>query len=302
MPAVMSGAAATIKAMMDDRYAVLDLETRCNVALARQVLGLGSSLAPGEVVARLLERRRGENHGGTDFLKLPFHEPVAAALLLVEPRDAGPGAPLIAADWVTWRAGEQPLETFVERFFRDLAERTYVGFNSLAFDLPLMELWASRCRIPAPAHFAPGEPKVASDPRARHSGRHRDLQKELANGAPGTGSFDELCKFHGLPGKPGVSGEEVESLVAAGRLDEVHAYNVTDVLQTYLLFLHVLLRAGRLSREAAAQSARSAIALTRSAVLPHLPDGGAARALLAANLDGCAEAPIAEPRSTPARG
>jgi hypothetical protein len=289
--------------MTDDRYAVLDLETRCNLALARRVLGLGPTMAPSEVVTRLLERRRGENHGGSDFLKLPFHEPLAAALLLVEPRDASPGASLIAAEWVTWIAGEQPLEAFVERFFRHLAKRTYVGFNSLAFDLPLMELLASRCRIPAPAHFtAPGGPATAADPRARRSPRHCDLQRELANGAPGTGSFDELCKFHGLPGKPGVSGEDVESLAAAGRLDEVHAYNVTDVLQTHLLFLHVLVRAGRLSRDAAAQSARSAIALTRSAVLPRLPDGGAARALLAANLEGCSEAPIAQPGSMPFEG
>jgi hypothetical protein len=38
------------------------------------------------------------------------------------------------------------MEQFVERFFKNVAGRVYVGFNSQGFDLPLMELWASRCR------------------------------------------------------------------------------------------------------------------------------------------------------------
>lgn len=286
--------------MADDRYAVLDLETRCNLALAREVLHLPPEAPADEVLGRLAERRRAEGHGNPDFLKLPFHEPVAGAVLLAEPSGFGPAAPLRATEWLTWTAGELPLEAFVERVFAALSGRVYVGFNSKAFDLPLLELWASRCRLQVPMHFrAPGEApppaSLADDPRARGSDRHCDLQRELAGGAPGTGTFDELCKFHGLPGKPGLSGGDVGALAAAGRLEEIHAYNVTDVLQTFLLFLHVLLRAGRLTRTAAAESCASAIALARASVAPRLAQGGAARALLLASLDGCAAAPIAQP-------
>lgn len=288
--------------MADDRYAVLDLETRCNLALARRVLHLPAEVPPAEVLGRLSERRRAEGHGSSDFLKLPFHEPVAGAVLLAQPSDFSPAAPLRATEWLTWTAGEGPVERFVERAFATCSGRAYVGFNSRAFDLPLLELWASRCRLQVPSHFrAPGEAPLASlagagDARAHGGDRHCNLQRELAGGAPGTGSFDELCKFHGLPGKPpGISGSDVEALAQAGRLEEIHAYNVTDVLQTFLLLLHVLVRAGRLTRAAAAESCASAVDLTRASVAARLAEGGAAKALLLQSLDGCAAAPIAQP-------
>jgi predicted PolB exonuclease-like 3'-5' exonuclease len=286
--------------MADDRYAVLDIETRCSLDMARKVLHLPPEATHAELLGRLAERRRAEGSPNPEFLKLPFHEPVAAAVLLAEPRGFSPAAPLLATEWLSWTAGESAVESFVESLFGALCGRTYVGFNSRGFDLPLLELWASRCRIQAPMHFRPpGDTPMpsasASAPRDRSPDRHCDLQRELASGAPGTGSLDELCKFHGLPGKSGVSGSAVESLALAGRLEEIHAYNVTDVLQTFLLFLHVLVRAGRLTRAAAADSCASALALTRAAILPRLAEGGAARALLLDCLDGCAAAPIASP-------
>jgi len=270
------------------KYAVLDLETRCHVALAREVLRLDAAVPDAEVQKRLLDRRRGE--GGGDFQKLPFHEPVASAILLAERRGTSPDGPILAGDWSCWRAGEAPMEQFVERFFKDVAGRVYVGFNSQGFDLPLMELWASRCRVAAPEHF--GRANKSENPRYKYGDGHVDLQKELVNWAWGAGTFDELCKFHGLPGKPGVSGEEVEALLRAGRLEEVHAYNVTDVLQSHLLFLHVLLRAAKLTRASARESALSAVAATREQVLGRLAAGTAARALLAKSLEGCERAPI----------
>jgi len=272
------------------RYAVLDLETRLHLSLAREALRLDESVPKADVLHKLADRRRSET--GSDFQKLPFHEPVAAAILLAERRGAGPDAPVLATDWSCWRLGELPVERFVERFFKDVAGRVYVGFNSQGFDLPLMELWASRCRVAAPEHFDRPR-RTADDPRYKYGEGHVDLQKELVNWAWGSGTFDELCKFHGLPGKPGVSGSDVEALLAAGRLEEVHAYNATDVLQTHLLFLHVLLRAGKLTRAAARESALSALTLTREKLLPKLAAEGTARAMLLKSIEGCERSPIA---------
>jgi predicted PolB exonuclease-like 3'-5' exonuclease len=269
------------------RFAALDLETRIHIPLARQMLRLDDSVEPAEVGKRLLEKRRNET--GSDFQKLPYHEPVASAILWSERAEASPDRPVLATAWRCWRLGETPIEEFVRGFFQDISNRTYVGFNSQGFDLPLMELWASRCRVSAPEHFA--RPEGAADPRYKYGDRHCDLQKELVNWTYGAGSFDELCKFHGLPGKPGVKGDEVETLVAQGRLDEVHAYNLTDVVQTHLLFLHVLLRAGRLTRAAASESARSALSLTRRSVLGGL--SGAAGELLARSVEACERSPLA---------
>lgn len=284
----MKAAEMTIEPSFE-RYAAFDLETRCNLALARQVLHLPLDTPAADVLSRLAERRRAEGHRSPEFLKLPFHEPVAGALLLAEPSGSGPTASLRATEWVTWAMGEEPAEVFVERAFVALAGRTSVGFNSSAFDLPLLALWASRCRLPLPAHFS--TPLGAEGPGP---GRHCDLQRELAGGGPGTGTFDELCKFHGLAGKPGICGGDVEALAQAGRLDEIQAYNVTDVLQTYLLFLHVLVRSGRLARATAAESCASAVDLTRAAVAQRLARGSQAHDVLSACLDACASAPIAQ--------
>jgi len=259
---------------------VLDLETRCNLALAREVLQLDASVDPKEVLQRLVEQRYSESNG---FLKLPFHQPVAGALLLAERQADGSVA---ATRWICWREGEGSLESFVAGFFDALAGRAAVGFASTGFDLPLMELWASRLRVAAPAYFG-GEESPRTDPAYQ-----LDLQREIAGRSGGAGRFDELCRFHGLPGKPGLSGKDVEALVSQGRLEEVHAYNVTDVLQAWLLTLHTLVRSGGLDRRGAAESARQAIALTRTQVAARLAEAGRARALLEASLSACERAPI----------
>jgi predicted PolB exonuclease-like 3'-5' exonuclease len=210
-------------------------------------------------------------------------------VLLAERRGSAPDGPVVATRWICWQAGELSLERFVARFFDAIAGRVVVGFNSTGFDLPLMELWASRLMLPAPSYFDSPSPRV----EAR---LHCDLQREISGRAGGAGNFDLLCKFHGLPGKPGLSGKDVESLVAQGRLDEVLAYNVTDVMQSYLLLLHVLTRAGRLTRNAATASARASIAVTRTEVTPKLPSGSRALGLLQTSLEACERAPIATER------
>ncbi|HCF60565.1 MAG TPA: hypothetical protein DFS52_21525 [Myxococcales bacterium] len=267
------------------KWAILDLETRCNLALAREVLDLAPCVDPLEVCQRLVEQGHAESSG---FLKLPFHEPVCGAVLLAERREAAPAAPIVATGWLCWRADEAPLEGFVGSFFESIAGRVCVGFNSTGFDLPLMELWASRMRLAAPAYFdSPHSPRVAP-------ALNCDLQREAAGSHGRVGRFDLLCKFHGLPGKPGMSGKDVESMVASGRLDEVQAYNVTDVLQSFLLLLHLQVRSGALTREAATGSAKRAIELTRSEVGGRLPSASRAWELLTASLDACAKAPIAD--------
>jgi hypothetical protein len=53
----------------------------------------------------------------------------------------------------------------------------------------------------------------------------------------------------GLPGKDEVAGPDVHSLYAAGALDRIAAYCMTDVVQTWLLFLRYRLGEGTLTRD-----------------------------------------------------
>ena len=50
----------------------------------------------------------------------------------------------------------------------------------------------------------------------------------------------------GMPGKTGIDGSRVQEYFEQGRLDEIHRYCRSDVIQTYFLFLRVELMRGRI--------------------------------------------------------
>jgi len=51
-------------------------------------------------------------------------------------------------------------------------------------------------------------------------------------------SLEDIAIMLGLPGKMGISGSDVWEYVNAGQLPTVRAYCETDVLNTYLIYLH----------------------------------------------------------------
>jgi predicted PolB exonuclease-like 3'-5' exonuclease len=153
-------------------------------------------------------------------------------------------------------------EERLAREFWGRAERfagCMVTFNGRRFDFPVLELAALRYGIAAPAHFADG----SGSSRARYSTeRHLDLADYLTNfGATAAvkGGMDLLLKMIGLPGKTEVDGSQVESLYEQGRMEEIHRYCRSDVVQTYFLFLRVELMRGRID-DAGYRSTREASA------------------------------------------
>ena len=59
--------------------------------------------------------------------------------------------------------------------------------------------------------------------------------------------LNEVCAVLGLPGKFGVSGADVAGMVDKGELQAVRDYCETDVLNTYLVYLRMMLHRGTLS-------------------------------------------------------
>jgi 3'-5' exonuclease len=117
-----------------------------------------------------------------------------------------------------------------------------VTFNGRGLDLPVLELHALRHGISAPAHFAQRSRRLDD--------RHLDLQDFLTNRGDFRirGGLNLLLKTIGLPGKTGIDGSRVQELYDAGRLDEIHRYCRSDVIQTYFLFLRVELMRGRIDQ------------------------------------------------------
>ena len=79
--------------------------------------------------------------------------------------------------------------------------------------------------------------------------RHLDLFDYLTNfGAVSlAGGMNLLLKMIGMPGKTGMDGSMVQEYFEAGRLDEIHRYCRSDVVQTYFLFLRVAQMRGQIT-------------------------------------------------------
>jgi predicted PolB exonuclease-like 3'-5' exonuclease len=229
------------------RFAALDLETVPDEALVGAVDGVPSRPYP-EQLQRLVDARRQKSGGRSDFLPLPYHRPIAACG--VEACEDGEG--VTVADVWCWtdRAGEEG--AFLADTWRRLHGRTLVSFHGRGFDVPVLELRSLKLAIPAPSHFSGGT-------RRRGSPEHRDLCDLLTNGGEyHAAPLDLYAKLVGLPGKDGTAGKDVTALYAEGSLDRIAAYCMSDVVQTWLLFLRFRLTEGTLSPKGYARSLASA--------------------------------------------
>lgn len=108
---------------------------------------------------------------------------------------------------------------------------TLVSFNGRGFDMPVIEATALRTCTPIPAL---SRKRV----RGRYDDGHQDVCDYLSNhGAVWPVSQDLWCQSIGLPGKGAVCGADVAGMVADGRVEEVKAYCLADVLQLGILYL-----------------------------------------------------------------
>jgi 3'-5' exonuclease len=219
-------------------FAIFDIETRVDKRLLNEVLFAHEGLSDEEAYRRLRDQMR--DRGG-DFFPLTLHVPISIAI-----GDAGDDRvlrsveSLAACDY----SEEQILREFWER--ADHFRGCLVSFNGRRFDLPVLELNALRHGLSAAAYFGDTD-----SPRARYAPeRHLDLFDFLTNyGAIGLrGGMDLLLKMIGLPGKTEFDGSMVQEYYEAGRLEEIHRYCRSDVIQTYFLFLRVELLRGRIDQ------------------------------------------------------
>ena len=223
--------------MTPRRFLALDLETVPDEDLVAAVDGEPDRPYP-EQLRRLLDERRSRSGGRTDFLPIPYHRPVVACTLEAEERD-GVVRVVGASAW-TDGAGDEA--AFLRRTWQRIGGRTLVSFHGRGFDLPVLEMRSLKLGVPAPRWF--------QGARAEGAEEHLDLIELLSNGrAAPAAPLDLYAKLVGLPGKEGVAGRDVQSLYASGAIDRIAAYCMTDVVQTWLLFLRYRLVEGSLARD-----------------------------------------------------
>jgi len=256
------------------RYLALDLETVPDEELVSAVDG-----EPGRPYAdklgRLLAARRAQSGGRSDFLPIPYHRPVAACTLEAVERDGA----LLVSDVGCWTDRRGSEAAFLERIWDRLPARTLVTFHGKGFDVPVLELRSLKLGLSLPGWFSCGRQGAPDD--------HHDLFELLSNGgAAPSAPLDLYAKLLGLPGKEDVVGKDVGLLYAQGALDRISGYCMTDVVQTWLLYLRFRLLQGTL--------APSAYTLSVASCREDLPAlfgerlEPAARAHLASFLERCA--------------
>ncbi len=223
---------------------VFDIETVPDVELGRRLLRLDGS-DDGSVGAAMLARRSEET--GSSFLPLEQHRVVAIATLLSS-----------GDQLQVWSVGgvDSPEDELLRRFFGgiDKLRPQLVTWNGSGFDLPVLHYRMLRHGIASPTYWDTGE--LDRDFRwnnylNRYHMRHVDLMDVLsAYQARGRASLEHVSLLLGLPGKLGMSGEQVFEYWREGRIAEIRAYCETDVMNTYLIWLRFQLVRGQLSTAA----------------------------------------------------
>ncbi|HSN91325.1 MAG TPA: 3'-5' exonuclease, partial [Anaeromyxobacteraceae bacterium] len=182
----------------------------------------------------------------SDFLPLPYHRPVAACTL----EAFEDGGIVTLGDASSWTDRREEEGAFLARMWERLEGATVISFHGRGFDLPVLELRSLKHGVPTPAWFGGA--------RRRGAG-HLDLKELLTTGGTSPAApLDLYAKLVGLPGKEDVEGADVQELYGKGALDRIAAYCMTDVVQTYLLFLRYRLVEGSLTPDGYAESAEIA--------------------------------------------
>jgi len=218
------------------RYLALDIETVPDEELVAAVDAEPSRPYP-EKLGRLLATRKAQSGGRSDFLPIPYHRPVVACWIEAAERDGA----LLPEDAGCWTDRRAPEHAFLAGTFARLRGRTLVTFHGRGFDLPVLEMRSLKLGLSVPSWFTAGRQGLPPED-------HHDLFELLSNGgvAP-SAPLDLYAKLVGLPGKEGVAGKDVSALYAQLAIDRISGYCVSDVVQTWLLYLRYRLLEGTLS-------------------------------------------------------
>lgn len=222
------------------KYLVYDIESVINKQLLNKVLypgeGLTDEAAYQKHVAELLAKDPDRT-----FINPSFHRPVTIAAMAVKEDYSIAKINLL---------GEVPRTTrkIVEHFWQIYNDHRpcLVDFFGRGYDLRLMELWAYQLGLAIHRdHFK------QFGTRYRFSEKdHIDLQDFLTNyGAVRLKGLDLFAKLLGKPGKMETSGDQVQALFEAGEQFKIDDYCLSDVMDTYFVFLRTRVMMGDLTLE-----------------------------------------------------
>jgi 3'-5' exonuclease len=227
-------------------YLIFDIETRVDKDLVKEIYDPENSLTIDQAYDTARDQILERSGQQSDFFPIPFHIPIAISTLHADENYRIRSLGCFGAD----RFSEAELVAKFWQIFETV--QTLVTFNGRGFDLPVLEACALKHGLSLSRYFASGQSKNTYRGNRYSDIYHIDLCDFLSNfgAAYRRSSLNLLAKLIGLPGKYTIAGEDVEYLYRQGRQKEINQYCMTDVLQTYLLFLRVELLRGKLDKAA----------------------------------------------------
>ena len=183
----------------------------------------------------MLARRSLQTQGSSTFLPPHLHQIVCISVVVS------------TSEWVkVWSLGDSDSNEadIIFRFFEGIQRYSpnLVSWNGSGFDLPVLHYRSLYHGVSSPRYWETGEHDPGfrwNNYLSRYHQRHTDLMDVLAGyQSRANAPLDEIALLLGLPGKMGMHGSEVWDKFQAGHLEEIRNYCETDVLNTYLIYLH----------------------------------------------------------------
>jgi predicted PolB exonuclease-like 3'-5' exonuclease len=229
---------------MSDRpaYFVFDIESVADAQLVSKV-HFGGKVPPEEAIRKYRDELLAKND--SDFIPYTFQMPISVVIGKV-------AEDFSLMDVVVLDEPEYRPHEICSKFWRGWAaykQPTLVSFNGRGFDIPMLELAAFRFGISVPAWFST-DAKTFEQPRNRYNVKmHLDLCDILTNyGASRfNGGLNLAASILGKPGKMDTQGSMVQDLYDAGELAKINDYCRCDVLDTYFVFLRVMVITGKMT-------------------------------------------------------
>ena len=227
---------------------VFDIETVPDVDLVRDLTGCESNDI-NELRGELTNYHLKITDGKNSFPKQPFHKVVAISFLEAEIIRDSSGEQYVLQEIRSGGTIDSSEQDLIKGFFAHLKKQPprLVSFNGKTFDLPVLKYRAIKYGIAAPWLYKLGD-KWNNYSQRYSLDWHCDLIDAFSDfGASARVKMDELCVLLGLPGKNNIDGSQVSNLFDAKKIDEIRNYCETDVINTYMLYLHYQHHTGNLS-------------------------------------------------------
>lgn len=234
---------------MLEKLFVFDIETIPDTDVVCNLLGIESNNI--SFLRNELEKYHIETSNGNSFPRQMFHKPISVSILIADINKNNSTEYYKILKVGTFSSMKNTEKEIIEKFFDYLCKYLprIVDYNGRTFDLPVMKYRAMKYCISAPKLFKAGD-KWNNYQQKYSIDWHCDLLDVLSDfGSSCRCKMNEICSILGIPGKIGIDGSQIIEMFDNGKLKEIDNYCETDVINTYLVYLHYQLLVGSISNK-----------------------------------------------------